>query len=173
MRPLYEIQTHSGENLIELSSNGPLMLIFLRHFGCVFCKEALNDLADLQIPIKEKKTRLVFVHMSKPEVAKGYFQEFGLKDVFQISDPDRKLYSEFNLGRGSFTQLFGLQSWIKGYKVSKNKGLKAARPENISDSLQMPGIFVIFKGEILKSYFHNTIYETPDYLNLIDACTLG
>jgi len=37
--------TQSGERLVELSEMSPVLLVFLRHAGCTFCREALADFA--------------------------------------------------------------------------------------------------------------------------------
>jgi hypothetical protein len=37
------------------------------------------------------------------------------------------------------------------------------------DGFQMPGVFLIFKGEVIRSYRHHTAADRPDYINLADA----
>ena len=40
------IRTESGANLVELTEASPVLLIFLRHFGCSFCRQTISDVAD-------------------------------------------------------------------------------------------------------------------------------
>ena len=40
--------TDQGESLLELSQSSPRLVVFLRHAGCIFCRESLADLRDRQ-----------------------------------------------------------------------------------------------------------------------------
>ncbi len=168
MISLKEIITLQGNDLATLSSHSSVFLIFLRHFGCVFCKEALRDLGLRNKQFKEENIRLVFVHMAPPEDADKYFTQFNVVNYDNISDPKSELYKKFGLKRGNFTQLYGLKTWIRGYKLHK-EGMAFELP-TIGDSLQLPGIFVICNGEIKDSYIHKIIADKPDYDMLINCC---
>ena len=63
---------NEGKSLLSYSYKKPVMLIFLRHFGCVFCKEAMTDLSKIKEEIKQKNFRLAFVHMAENEIAQKY-----------------------------------------------------------------------------------------------------
>ncbi|NNE30346.1 MAG: AhpC/TSA family protein, partial [Saprospiraceae bacterium] len=77
---IQEMFTSSGESVKEASFVRPVLLVFLRHFGCVFCKEGLHDIAELREQI-DQQADLIFVHMAHNDVAEQYFQEFKLKGV--------------------------------------------------------------------------------------------
>ena len=83
---LSNMKTSSGESLKEISDNKPVLLVFLRHFGCVFCKEAMADLSALKNEIHEKNFQLIFVHMAENKVAKDYLDDFNLGDSLHVSD---------------------------------------------------------------------------------------
>lgn len=163
-----EIIVNTGENLHDLSHQRPVMLVFLRHFGCIFCREALYDLAQRKDRIDTKNVELVFVHMASNEIADSYFKEFYLEGVKHISDPDCELYAKYGLVKGSFSQLFGLNTWVRGFETRK-KGIRWTM-EKIGDSLQMPGIFLITNGQLRNSYVHKTVSDKPNYDELIDCC---
>ena len=167
---LVQMQTDQGENLLSLSQNQPVLLVFLRHFGCVFCKEALTDLAEMRTSIESEGSKLVFVHMSANSVANRYFHKYGLDNVAHISDGDQHFYREFGLAKGSFSQLYGLQTWFRGFSA-KNRKHKIELAKALGDSTQMPGIFVIHKGEIKESYIHKRVSDKPDYFQLMACCT--
>ena len=40
-----EMKTNAGRTVAEISDNQPAMIIFLRHFGCTFCREALAEIS--------------------------------------------------------------------------------------------------------------------------------
>jgi len=59
-----KMQLNTGGTLLELSRSNNILLVFLRHFGCVFCKEAMKDIANIKWDIRSKGVELVFVHMA-------------------------------------------------------------------------------------------------------------
>lgn len=159
---LKEMVTNKHENLKQLSDEKPVLLVFLRHFGCVFCKEALSDLAEKREQFENKGIQLVFVHMSENGVADDYFMKYNLKGISHISDPMATYYKSFQLTKGAFTQLYGLSTWIRGYALKK-EGHQLEIAKHLGDSTQMPGLFLIQHGEIIEQFIHKKASERPDY----------
>jgi len=172
LRIASEMATNTNSNLKNLSDNKPVLLVFLRHFGCVFCKEAMADLSKLKSEIFNKNFQLAFVHMAENETAEKYLNDFGLGDCVHISDPDCKFYTAFRLTKGSFSQLYGLQTWIRGFSKDLND-FKLEKAKQLGDSTQMPGIFIIYKGTITQHYIHKFAADRPDYLALMDSCEIN
>ncbi len=169
---LDEMFTNTGECIRDLSFKSPIMLVFLRHFGCVFCKESLSDIAERKKSLEENGVQVVFVHMGDDATATDYFCKFNLDGAVAISDPDQRFYTIFGLQRGSFFQLYGLQTWIRGYQVKKEKGFQLEMAKKLGDSTQMPGIFIIQDGEIKDSFIHRHAAERPDYDQLMQCCAV-
>jgi len=161
-----EMITSSGQSVGELSESKPVFLVFLRHFGCVFCKEALQDISELRTVITKKGLTLVFVHMAEPSIAEEYLKEFNLSGTIHISNPDKKYYRSFGLLKGTVSQLYGLSTWIRGFGP-KTKGLKLELAEQLGDSTQMPGMFMINKNEIVKQFAHRRASQRPNYEEFI------
>lgn len=160
---------NTGGNLYDHSHGQSTLLVFLRHFGCVFCKEAMRDLAEQRKSIEKLGGEIVFVHMASNEIADKYFTEFNLAGVKHISDPNKEHYNAFGLRKGSFTQLYGLSTWFRGF-APENKENKLEISKSLGDATQMPGIFHILEGKILESYIHKLASDKPDYLHLIECC---
>lgn len=167
-----QMQLNDGSNLFEYSLIQPVLLIFLRHFGCVFCKEAMTDISALKESIFAKGVKIVFVHMAENKIADTYFKEFNLSDCKHISDTQKKFYRLFGLRKGSFTQLYGMQTWVRGF-APENKKHKLEVSKSLGDATQMPGIFHINEGIIQKSFIHNLASEKPDYLQMADCCLVN
>jgi hypothetical protein len=167
---LEDMLTNEGEPLLKLTYQSPVLLVFLRHFGCVFCKEALHDLAKRQLYFQENHIRLVFVHMADDATSKAYFSNFHFENPVYICDPGQRYYAAFGLQRGSFRQLYGLQTWIRGYQVKKEHGFELELAQKLGDSTQMPGVFVIQDGKIRESFVHRYAAERPDYDRLVQCC---
>jgi hypothetical protein len=167
---LNEMFSNTGESLMNISMENPVLLVFLRHFGCIFCKEALADISKNRSSIEVGGIKIVFVHMTDYETAEKQFQKFALHDVLHISDPDCKYYAAFGLMKGNFNQLFGLQSLIRGFSAGIQHG--QAPSAQIGDGFQMPGVFVIVKGEIKEHFIHKLSSDRPDYLQLASCCVI-
>jgi hypothetical protein len=164
---LGEYRTETGRTLLELVDESPLLLIFLRHFGCSFCRQTLDDVSRIRSQIEGRGVRPVFVHLGSPERAKPYFDYYQLHDVERVSDPDAALYacSVFQVPRKNvFSQFFipaVWKAWLLGAVQKHGIGMIK---EDVS---QMPGIFFLQNRAILRAYRYRTIADQPDYLKLI------
>lgn len=160
-----QTETVSGHNLLGLSYQSPLMLVFLRHFGCTFCREAMRELGQLRPQIEaHQDTRMVLVHMSPADYAEKMMKQFGLEGVEHISDPSCELYREFGLQKGNFKQLFGMKMWIRGFQAGVLEGLWVGRERG--DGFQMPGYFMLSNGKIVSQYIPKDAADHPDFLDL-------
>ena len=66
--------------------------------------------------------------------AEKNFYKFGLLNVIHVSDPNCRYYTAFGLVKGSFNQLFGLQSLIRGFSAGIKNG--QAPSAQIGDGFQ-------------------------------------
>lgn len=160
-------KTNYGVSLGELSQMSPVLLVFLRHAGCTFCREALSDLAAKRREIEASGTRLVLVHMSTEQQGAKLLERYGLGEVAHVSDPRRNLYRAFGLPRGTFGDLFGPKVWIRGFQAAILNRHGVGRLEG--DGFQMPGVFLLFHGEVLRSYRHQSAADRPDYVALVQG----
>lgn len=163
------IKTNKGHDLASLSDRSPVLLVFLRHFGCVFCKASMLDISRKRKEFEDEGVKIVLVHMADFDTADTYFKDFGIQDLEQISDPECKYYAAFGLVKGSFSQLFGLKTWMRGFEIAATEQMLPARTR-IGDGLQMPGIFMIRHAEIIGSFIHNSVADKPDYQSFIAVC---
>jgi peroxiredoxin len=160
---LAEAQTTSGGSLAELSNRQPVLLVLLRHSGCTFCREALADLAAGRAEIEAKGARIALVHMGTAESFAAFAASYGMGDVAAVSDPERRLYRGLGLRRGRLGQLFGWRVWWRGAK-SFFEGHHPGALEG--DGTQMPGVFLIHQGRVVRRFVHGNAAERPDYVKL-------
>lgn len=146
----------------------PIMIVFLRQFNCIFCREALTEIAKERNRIEALGTKIVFVHMSDNQTAEKYFAEYNLPNPIHVSDPEQVFYKAFGLLKGNFQQLFGLQTWVRGFKVGVEKGILPKK--QLGDGLQMPGVFLLHENAIKEHFIHQKISSRPDYFKMIQCC---
>lgn len=163
------IVTNRGNNLADLSDQSPVLLVFLRHFGCVFCKDSMNEISKKKAFIEAQGIKIIMVHMADDELAETYFKQFGIGELEHVSDPECKYYSIFGLVKGSFGQLFGLKTWMRGFEIAVTKQMLPSS-KRIGDGLQMPGIFLIKNGKIIQSFIHVSVADRPNYETFVEVC---
>jgi peroxiredoxin len=159
-------RTESGKTLLELVDQRPVLLIFLRHFGCAFCRQALDDVSKVRAKIEEMGAQVVFVHLGSPERAKPFFDYYHLSSVERIGDPEGRLYAApaFKLARVSLWQIFRPAVWIAWLKGAIFTYRIGAIREDVA---QMPGVFYLRDRRIANLFRHRTIADRPNYLALI------
>lgn len=163
---LQNMRTQNNESVSDISHQMPVMLVFMRHLGCIFCQEALADLKKVMQQIESSNIRVVFVHMSTEQEAEKIFARHDLTDMERISDMENTYYNAFGLVKGDFRQIFGFKSWL-GMGRAYSKGIRQVRVQNGGDPHQMPGIFIIKNEKVIKSFQYRSVGDYPDYLNLI------
>jgi hypothetical protein len=164
---LREYKTESGRSLLELVDESPVLLIFLRHFGCTFCRQALDQVSQIRAQIAARGAQPVFVHLGSPERAKLYFDYYQLSTVERVSNPDASLYQHPVFALAQMHPFLNVLSW----KVWKGWLSGALRKYGIGriqeDGHQMPGVFFLEERRIVRGFRYETIADEPDYLKLI------
>lgn len=166
-KSLAAIHTETGATLLSLAESSPILLIFLRHFGCAFCRQAISDVADLSNHLAAQNVRPVFVHLGTPERAKPFFDYYHLETVERISDPTAELYRQppFDLSRQPLIRQFFSPkvwfAWLSGAIFKHGVGKVQ------EDANQMPGIFFLKNRKIARTFRYKTIADQPDYRRLI------
>jgi peroxiredoxin len=153
--------TQSGESIIDILSTDPVLLVFLRHAGCSFCREALSDISSVRFSIESRGTRIILVYMGDEEEMEQLVNRYGLAGVDRICDPDQLLYEAFGLKRGTFAQLFGTKVLRRAFLdgVLLRHGIGRAR----ADASQLPGAFLLDRFLLVRSFRHRTAADRPDY----------
>jgi hypothetical protein len=150
-------QLSDGRKLAEASMDTPVVLVFLRHFGCTFTRQILRGLQDLQLQAKQHNATLVLVHMLQSGQEIDYLGQNS--DVVRIADPRCELYRAFGLGKGGFIELFGPHVWWRG-AIAIFKGCGVGHLAG--DGLQMPGAFVFHQGKIITSQPAHSAADLPN-----------
>jgi hypothetical protein len=166
-KTLAAIPTESGTSLLALVEASPVLLVFLRHFGCSFCRQAISDVAELKPELDKRGVRPVFVHLGTPERAKPFFDYYGIGDVERVSDPEARVYQLplFALPRMhpalTLFQPSVWKGWLKGALFKH--GIGAIK----EDGHQMQGIFFLRGPRIVRQFRYKTIADEPNYLKLV------
>jgi hypothetical protein len=144
---------------------GRALVVFLRHFGCTFCREAIDDVARQREAILAAGARsIVFVHASPEADAAPWFADPALGEVTVISDPEREHYRAFGLGPTGVASLVSPKVWARGAASALAHGF-GVQPADLMR--QLPGVFVVEDGRILAEFRHASPADRPDYVSLV------
>lgn len=157
-------------SLQEISNSAPTLVVFLRHFGCCFCREALSDIHDSFPLIQSAGAKMVLVHMASEDEACTLLASYGLADLSRISCPDQSLYRYFGLGRGTANKIFAPKVISRAVEACLNGHIFGRM---LGDAMQMPGAFLVHKGKILRSFIPNSVETRPDYVGIASGGVLA
>ena len=156
--------TNKGEELKQLSDKQPVLLVFLRHFGCTFCRETMADLAAVKPEIEADGVKLVLVHMTDFELANKMLEIYGLGGVSHISDKHKALYRRFGFGKVSFKSLFGIKNWWRALIAGVVKGHLVGKP--MGDPYQMPGVVLFHNRKVINNFVYRYVSDRPDFTRI-------
>ncbi|MFN0123208.1 MAG: AhpC/TSA family protein [Blastocatellia bacterium] len=123
----------------------------------------MADIAGQREQLDAAGTQLAFVYMGTEEQGAVRFAAYGLGDVSRFADPGQKLYAAFDLQRAVLSQIFGWKVWRRGVEAFANgHGVG----QLAGDGLQMPGVFLLHHGVVLREFRHETAADRPDYMRL-------
>ncbi|KAA5543786.1 redoxin domain-containing protein [Roseiconus nitratireducens] len=170
----HRFRSQHGQTIAELSQHSPTLVVFLRHSGCTFCREALSDLARQRGEIERDGKTIVLVHLADDDAdsdSDAVFRKYGLQDLHRIGDPACELYRAYQLPRGTLRQLFGPTVWWRGFLAAILDRHGIGKLDG--DGFQMPGVFLVQNNQIVRSYRHPTAASRPDYCALASASAVS
>jgi peroxiredoxin len=134
--------------LSRLWADGPAVLVFLRHLGCIFCREQIAQLRADAGKFQEIGATVALITVSQPQDLAVYSAEQDLETAFIcLSDPEREAYRAYGLQRGTPSELLsprvfgrGIQAMLHGYFAGMPKG----------DPTQLPGVFIVDREGIVR-----------------------
>jgi peroxiredoxin len=169
--PDLEVQTSNGESirLSNLWASHPLLLAFIRHFGCPQCKVLLDELCQSMPELQRHGITLAVVTQGTPEITLDFCHEYA-PGILSIADPQHAVYKAYGLGRGNLVQtLLSPHIWSSNARARK-KGATPHLPPEGQDALLMSGIFIIGPdGHIRLPYYYDNIADHPPLSLLLEG----
>lgn len=134
------------------------LLVFLRHFGCLFCREVVRDLR-AAAEANPKFPSLLFFYQGTREQGRRFFGEHW-PDAPAVSDETKFFYRGFGLRQGGVQELAGRGIWTAGLRAML-KGNRIGMP--VGDPLLMPGYFLVRDAQILWQDLPQLASDHPDF----------
>ncbi len=138
----------------------PVLLIFLRFFGCIFCRETTSDLRAMSEEQAEFP-KVIFVSEAKQIEVRAFLRRYWPM-AHAISDPQGVLYQAFGVGK----------SVLKNFSPGVFRGARRAREKGNEPGpldgnvFRLPGAFLVHRGEVIWSHKYKHSGEQPDFSHL-------
>jgi len=152
----------AGSTLGGVIGTQPTLLVFLRHFGCIFCRETVADLKAITAENPDYP-QVIFFYQGTPEEGDAFFSHIW-PEARAVSDIPKTFYDAFGIQRGGMREMFGPAVWACGVRATAKGhtiGLKTGDPWT------MPGVFLIHDGQILWQHDFKHAGDHPDFREIM------
>ncbi len=137
--------------LSELWQNKPVVIVFVRHFGCISSRSHIDLVWANREKIKKSGSQIVFIGSAAPHVIPEFKREFNLVDVPIYTDPTLEAFKATGLIHTD-TQNLDAKS-LKMIKELEAKGYSLKIIENGGDDTQLGGVIAIKPPGLVTYHF--------------------
>src|SRR4051794_33467220 len=105
--PNLKLESVGGRvKLRERWQRGPLVVMFMRHFGCAFCREQLIKMGRAEQDFAAAGAEVVAIFQYSAEATRDFCSS--RKVPFEcLGDPRREAYAEVEAGRARLGKVYG------------------------------------------------------------------
>ena len=137
------------------------LLVFLRHFGCGFCRETIAELRARAEDAADFPPVLFFFQGS-PMEGRAFLRRYW-PSVRAVSDPELRFYEAFGVRRGRVLELFGPGVWS-----ARRRAIEAGHRngDRSGDIWRMPGVFLVRKEAVLWAHEFRHAGDLPDFASI-------
>ncbi|HEY8756000.1 MAG TPA: peroxiredoxin-like family protein [Candidatus Dormibacteraeota bacterium] len=141
----------------SLWEDRPAVVVWLRHFGCLFCKEQTAEFRARGDEIERRGARVVFLGNGSTRYAAGFRDEF-CPECTVVTDPELITYRLIG-ARGGLVNTLGPQAWAAGIRAFR----RGARQQTTQGHpFQQGGVLVVAPGnEIRYRYISKAAGDHP------------
>ena len=150
-----------ADTLRQTLGQDATLLVFLRHFGCIFCRETVADLRRCQHD-DPQYPRVLFVYQGSLSDGAAFFASLW-PEAQAIADPEKQLYQAFGITQGAWAQMFGAPVWACGWRAAR-KGHSIGAP--VGDPWTMPGLFLLQGDRLYWQHSFAHAGDHPDFAQL-------
>lgn len=146
-------------------SKGPLVVVFVRHYGCLFCRERAAEVRAHRAAIEQRGARIVFVGNGLPAMAREFAAQHA-DGLPVLSDPTTKAFAVAGMRRGLGTVL--RPSMLKNAWRAFRSGHRQTKVQG--DPWQQGGALVLGKdGVVLHAQRDCAAGDAIDWARVVAA----
>lgn len=137
------LDTQGSEvRLGDLWADKPVALVFMRHYGCLFCREQVIELKRHEAELRSAGGEVVVIGMGTPEHAAHFQQQQELPFTLLV-DRTRESYRAAGLKYPKMWEVTGPKVWWRGLKAVAKGARQGSAKQNYK---QLGGTLVIAPG---------------------------
>jgi hypothetical protein len=180
--------------LAQLWRGRRIVLVFLRHFGCIFCHKLMKSIVEVYPKFQQADVSVVCISIGSPATAKHFQAKWGFKGEIYVDQSPKEAFiyklfglpsSPFNLrpAPGSGVEAAGshgfrkdvYKAWMRAQEVDHLDASLDIRSEELdfqADMRQIGGTFVLGPGNTCDFAFRETYAgHLPPLQRVIAAAT--
>lgn len=142
----------------QLHAERPMLFVFLRHFGCIFCRETIGEISQAS-GTDSTYPDVLFFYQGSAEYGRSFFETVW-PEARAVADLPRFFYDAFDVRRGTMRQMMGPDVIACGIRASR-KGYGLGMPT--SDPLVMPGLFLVQGERVIWTHDFKHAGDHPDF----------
>ena len=130
----------------ELWAASPAVVVFLRHYGCIFCREHVAQLAEREEAFRQAGARLAAIGLGDRAHARAFREETGIRFPLLV-DEERRAYRIARLRSASLLHLF----YRENAAARRHARAAGHRQHRLGKHpLQLGGSFVFGPGDVVR-----------------------
>jgi hypothetical protein len=143
----------------------PAVVVWLRHYGCLFCRQQAAEMRAAKPEITSLGAELVFVGNGNPAQAADFQAQFAPGETV-LTDPDLRSYKLIGARSGVFNTI-GPRVWRGGLRALR-RGARQTRVKG--HPFQQGGVLVLAPGNrVLYTHISREAGDHPPVQDVLDA----
>jgi peroxiredoxin len=158
----------------DLWSERPAVLVFVRHFGCVFCRQMAVDIHRYRHKFDEADVQLAVIGHGTPAHAAD-FRRMQNVDLPLLVDADRHVYELAGAKVATLNELIGPRQILRGLKATivsrlRQGSVAVHQGRIIGHAAQLGGVLVIAPdGSVRYAYLSEESGDNPPAREVLAA----
>lgn len=140
---------------------GVTLIVLLRHFGCMFCREMISDLREAA-EANPVFPDVLFLVQASPTEGRAFLRRYW-PGARAVADPHLEFYDGFGVRRGGIAEALGPsvlasspRALAKGHRNGPRSG----------DPWRMPGLFAVRDETVIWSHLARHAADHPDFAQI-------
>ncbi len=134
---------------VELASlwpHGPVLVVFLRHFGCLFCRELLAELQERSAELAQAGLLVAAIGLGEPRHAQRIGQRYA-PDLTVLAAPTADAYAAYGIVRAGMKQILSPRTFAAGARAALSG---SAQTKATGDQQMVGGAFVVDRQGVVR-----------------------
>jgi peroxiredoxin len=158
----------------DIWKDRPAVLAFIRHYGCVFCRDQAVKLHRVRDDFEAAGVRLVMIGHGTPEMAAAFRRAQGV-DLPVLVDPDRRVYDAIGAKVATMSELIGPRQILAGLRAAVGSRMRQGdiavhQGRIIGNAAQLGGVLVVAPdGSVRYSHLAEDASDYPPAREVLAA----